>query len=255
MLFSSSTFALADTQKVDAEHLRAHRIYEEKNLTRQRFKLEPQLGESIYPKNYLAPGELPTPEKNSNSRPPFNFDEYKGTYFFGQYQLNQSGIPLQPSNYGIFKCKPSLSKSWKEYKSNGVKEGIDGDEGGYEATPVFDLNDPLAKEEPNKLHHAYSGMINPKRTKRVLKKKNLKQPEISLKTESLIVLGPYYREQTPRSNVSGCYQNQEWDVFPKFGDEKNNSLPYLDFDHSSAKPPPPPMLKTISKERRSGDSP
>ncbi len=244
MLFSSSTFALADTQKVDAEHLRAHRIYEEENLERQRFKLESEIGKPV---SLLW-------RKNNKSYPPFNFDEYKGTYFFGQYQLNQSGIPLQPSNYGIFKCEPSFSKSLQEYgKSTGVKEKFDGDEGGYETPPNFELNEPITTEEQNKLHRAYSRMICPKRTKGVLKK-NHKQPEISLKTESIIILGPYYRERPPRLKVSGCYQNQEWDIYPELEEDKNNSPPYFDFDHSSTKPPPPPMIKTLSKENLPGDS-
>jgi len=125
MLLSSSNFALADTAKVDEEHLRAHRIYEEENLERQRFKLESGLVEDRHGKNHSDSADLPKPEKNSNSRPPFNFDEYTGTYFFGQYQLNQSGMPLQFGNYGIFKCEPSFSKSWKDYDNPYIQRGFE----------------------------------------------------------------------------------------------------------------------------------
>lgn len=97
MLLSSASSALADTRKVDEKHLQQHRVFEKKNLEQQRFKLELELDK--------------LPQKN----PPFDFQRIHGIDYFGQYHLNQSGMPLAPSNYSTIKCEPSFSKTWDGY--------------------------------------------------------------------------------------------------------------------------------------------
>ncbi|MCW5824081.1 MAG: hypothetical protein KIT34_14850 [Cyanobacteria bacterium TGS_CYA1] len=110
--------SLADTQVVDEKHLQEHRVFEKKNLEQQRFKTETQLGSEIRHPSHFNNGLLKKSDVINQDKkdifPPTYFSESRVNYF-SQFQLNQSGVPLEPTGYGRFECKPSFWKTWQGF--------------------------------------------------------------------------------------------------------------------------------------------
>ncbi|MDX2106290.1 MAG: hypothetical protein SFY67_07800 [Candidatus Melainabacteria bacterium] len=110
--------SLADTHVVDEKHLQEHRVFEKKNLEQQRFKTEIQFDSGIRENLHFKNGLLKESDIINTGKkeifPPTHFSETHINYF-SQFQLNQSGVPLEPTGSGRFECEPSFWKTWQGF--------------------------------------------------------------------------------------------------------------------------------------------